>query len=133
MSLDLPKLLPQVQQMSQSLLEGQSRRARQLDAAQGAYKRLLDLPAQELEQRVASAGVRWTGALPGREGLGESFPPPAELPGLHVLGADGSQIYPDRHAAAFFFLVNLAGIRLQHGSPDQPATRTETRPAFEPE
>ena len=133
MSLDLPELLPQVQQLSQSVQTQQSRRAEQLQAALAAYRSLLELPPDELHHRLTQAGSRWTGARPSHDALDESFPPPPSTPGLYVIGADGSQIYPDRHAAAFFFLVNLAGICLQHGSESAPRTQTSTRLYFEPE
>jgi hypothetical protein len=133
MSLDLPQLLPQVQQLSQSLFQQQAQRAEMLDLALQAYQRLVRLLPEELENRLAHAGSRWVGARPTREGLSDSFPPPQPHQGLTVIGADGSQVYPDRHGVAFYYLLNLAGIRIQHDSQSAPETRTITRLFFEPE
>ncbi|MEJ2013253.1 MAG: hypothetical protein P8X64_13640, partial [Anaerolineales bacterium] len=133
MSLDLPQLLPQVQQLSQSLFQQQAQRAEMLDLALQAYQRLVRLLPEDLENRLAHAGSRWVGARPTREGLSDSFPPPQPHQGLTVIGADGSQVYPDRHGVAFYYLLNLAGIRIQHDSQSAPETRTITRLFFEPE
>jgi hypothetical protein len=133
MSLDLPKLLPQVQQLSQSLLKQQAQRAQLLERALSAYQGLLALPPEELETRLARVGSRWTGARPAQESLGTSVAPPEPVPDLNVIGADGSQIYPDRHARVFFFLINLAGILIQHDCQSAPETRTESQLFFEPE
>lgn len=133
MSLDLPKLLPQVQQLSQSLLNQQAQRVELLERALSAYQGLLALPPEELETRLSRVGSRWTGARPAQESMGTSLAPPEPVPDLTVVGADGSQIYPDRHTRAFFYLINLAGIRIQHDHPAAPQTKTESRLYFEPE
>jgi hypothetical protein len=133
MSLDLPQLLPQVQQLSHSLFQQQAQRAESLELALEAYQRLVRLPPEELENRLTHAGGRWVGARPTHEAASDSFPPPQSHQGLTVVGADGSQIYPDRHGVAFFYLLNLAGIRIQHDARSAPETRTVTRLFYEPE
>src|SRR3972149_98865 len=59
-----------------------------------------------------------------------SFPLPAPPPGLRVVAADGSQVYPDRHGAAFFYVVNVGSIALAHGSGMAPQVYTHSRLHF---
>jgi hypothetical protein len=133
MSLDLPQLLPQVQQLSQVLSQRQARQLEALSEATRSYHALATLPLPELEERISLAGSRWTGARAPGEGFSPSIAPPGDVPDLVVCGADGSQIYPDRHAAAAFYLVNIAAIRLQHDQPEAPQTYTKTKLYFEDE
>ncbi len=133
MSLDLPQLLPQVQQLSQALSQRQARQLEALKAAVRSYHTLAALPEAELEERVNLAGNRWTGARATGEGFPLSIAPPDPVMDLVVCGADGSQIYPDRHAAAAFYVVNIAAIRLQHDHPEAPYTFTKTDLYFEDE
>ncbi len=133
MSLDLPQLLPQVQQLSQSLSDRQAQQLTLLDEAIHSYEAMTNLPLAELEERVSLAGSRWAGALAPAEGFDRPCAPPDLVAGLIVSGADGSQIYPDRHTAAAFYLVNIAAIRLQHDEPVAPETFTKTDLYFEDE
>jgi hypothetical protein len=41
------------------------------------------------------------------------------------MAADGSQIYPDRHGLAFYYVVNVGGIVFRHGSGQAPDVFTE--------
>jgi hypothetical protein len=40
---------------------------------------------------------------------------------------DGSQIYPDRHGLAFYFVINVGSIVFRHGSGQAPAVATRPR------
>src|SRR3990172_2187779 len=77
---------------------------------------------QEAARRAAEASVR----LPrlAQSLLDAARLEPSELAGRPA--ADGSQVYPDRHAAAFFYMVNVGSIDLLQGSgrPPQIATRS---------
>lgn len=133
MSLDLPQLLPQVQQLSQSLSDRQGQQLALIDEALRSYEALSKMPLAEVEARVSLAGTRWTGASAPVEGFDHAHTPPAPVASLSVIGADGSQVYPDRHTAAAFYLVNIAAIRLQHDESIAPETFTKTDLYFEDE
>ncbi|MGB3399009.1 MAG: hypothetical protein WBA34_02415, partial [Candidatus Deferrimicrobiaceae bacterium] len=122
MSLDLPQLLPQVQQLSQSFSDRQAKQLTLLDEAVRSYEAMANTPLAELEERVNLAGTRWTGARAPTESFDRVCVPPDPAAGLMVCGADGSQIYPDRHTAAAFYLINIAAIRLQHDQAVAPHT-----------
>jgi hypothetical protein len=47
-----------------------------------------------------------------------------------VIGADGSQIYPDRHAVALYFLVNTGSLHLVHGSGEPPSASSTPHLSF---
>ncbi|MCK5634456.1 MAG: DNA double-strand break repair nuclease NurA [Anaerolineales bacterium] len=90
-----------------------------------------ELDRSALQSKINMAGDRWTGAIPTDEVLDQTFPPPKAPQNLHVIGADGSQIYPDRHASAFYYLINIGSIVLSHGSGEAPIIQQESRLFFE--
>ena len=127
MSLDLRQVLPQVESLGQEA-------ARRAAAASIRLPRLAQLlldaarlDRSELEHRLAAAPATAHPAWPTDEAIDASFPLPAHPPRLRLLAADGSQVYPDRHAAAFFYMVNIGSIDLLQGSgrPPQIATRSD--------
>jgi hypothetical protein len=128
MSLDLPQLLQPVDDLSAYA----ARRAQDAAAAIPAALQSLHAAAQAdpetLNRKIAAAGPGWRGARPTDEPLDAVYPLPAHPPRLHVIGADGSQVYADRHAVAFFYLINVGGIHLLHGSGETPYAYT--RPAI---
>jgi hypothetical protein len=44
---------------------------------------------------------------------------------LHVVAADGSQIYPDRHDLALYYLINIGCITIRYGRAAAPQTKVE--------
>ncbi|MEE8121793.1 MAG: DNA double-strand break repair nuclease NurA [Anaerolineales bacterium] len=90
-----------------------------------------ELDRSDLQSKIKKAGNRWTGAIPTEEALNQTFPPPKAPQSLHVIGADGSQIYPDRHASAFYYLINIGSIVVAHGSGKAPTIQQESRLFFE--
>lgn len=130
MSLDLAKLLSQVDQLGAETAQRLVERAATLPKAQAALRQAADLDPAEITQRLERAGDRWRGASPGSEAWQISLPPPALPPRWHAIGADGSQVYPDRHAAAQFCLVNVGSLCLTHGSGEAPVARSQPRLLF---
>ncbi len=133
MSLDLPQILPQIDAMGQSLARRAEALAQKLPAALQELQAMGLADRQALLERVKRAGDNWSGASPTEEPSHQTFPPPTHPPELHVLAADGSQIYPDRHAASFYFLINVGGIHIHHGSGRTPETSSAPRLFFEEE
>ncbi|HET7011005.1 MAG TPA: DNA double-strand break repair nuclease NurA [Anaerolineales bacterium] len=130
MSLDLPQLLSQVNELSVYSARKAEAAAAALPAARAALTAASRMEAADLERRIRAAGPHWRGARPTDEPLDQVFPLPAHPDRLHVIGADGSQIYPDRHGAAFFFLVNIGSLHLEHGSGQTPIAATRPRLFF---
>jgi len=122
MSLDLPQLLPQVHALGESVAQ---RLAKMDQAMPHLLQRLEEASTTDpdlLNQKFVRAGENWPGAIPAEEPIQASYPPP-DLPGyFNVISADGSQIHPDRHAAARFYLINIGSIRIRYGSGDVPKT-----------
>jgi hypothetical protein len=113
MSLDLPSLIESIDRISQ-------------DAARPAAQRALEqagrMDPRQRETRLAAAGESWSGARPTEEPLEATFPPPEAGVPSTVIGADGSQIHPDRHSPTLYYLINVGGIALHPGSRDPPKT-----------
>ena len=125
MGLDLPQLLTQVTQLAEETAARADQLRRRLPAAVEALQAASRLSEQDLAARIERAGDRWRGALPTLEPVTATYPPPAHPERLHLIGADGSQILPDRHGIASYYLINVGSLHLIHGTglPPQGYTR----------
>jgi hypothetical protein len=125
MSLDLPSVLPQIERMAERVARRAAELEGRLPAAQAALEECARLPVEDLARKVQRAGDRWRGAHPTAESASTRAVPPPHPRRLSVLGADGSQVYPSRHGAALFFLVNVGSLLYRHGSgkPPEAASR----------
>jgi hypothetical protein len=90
------------------------RRQQALDLLRAWSGRENDL--RELVERAARMNPRLRTAAPAAGLLASAVPAPPR-PGAVLLAADGSQINPDRHAAAEFGAINVGAIRLCPGEP----------------
>jgi hypothetical protein len=128
MSLDLPQLLQPVDDLSAFAAKRAGELTQALPAAERSLHNAAGVDRQVLNVKIAAAGAGWRGARPTDEPLDATFPPPLHPPELHVFGADGSQVYADRHAAAYYYLLNIGGLHLHHGSGEPP--HAFTRPSI---
>lgn len=134
MTLEFEKVRPQVERMGRMiahLTEDQSLRA---ENAWDILAGLGDLDAvwQRIELvRERDAGYRGAGPPDPRLGIVEplnrAYPLPPVPPQATILASDGSQIYPDSHAAAIYYLINVAVFTYYHGDGDLPDTVSEPR------
>jgi hypothetical protein len=133
MGLDLPKVLPQVQKLGRAAAK---RRESLLDLQPKALE-ALDLASNQdpiaLYDRIQRAGARWRGAIPTQEPINFIAAPPPHPNQLYIIGTDGSQIYPDRHANAFYSLINIGTITIEHGSGRPPITSSRPEIIYEGE
>jgi hypothetical protein len=130
-TLELSQIAPQVKAMGQNMANQAQTKSEILQQA----KELLQTYSTafgQLEERVAQAekiqeGVRfsWLGAAPAGEPLAEYHTPPAAPAKVTVMASDGSQIHPDRHGLALYYLINIGAIVYRHGSGAPPDTLTE--------
>lgn len=124
MSLNLPQVLPQVEALGREVAQQAAARPARLYAAQLAWQTAAAQGNEVLRARVARAPAGWRGASPADEPIDSVHAAPQHPPRLRVLGADGSQIYPDRHALAHYYLINIGLIDYDHGSGQAPQART---------
>lgn len=68
--------------------------------------------------REKDAGYR--GAAAYREPINQTYPAPSGPPQAVVVAVDGSQVYPDIHAAALYYLTNIGIFTYFHGTNDLP-------------
>lgn len=125
MSLDLPQLVPQVDAAGQGAAEQAAALAAHVPAAVQALAQTAALTPGDLADRLRRAGDRWPGAVPTDEDPNDTFPAPPAPERYHVFGADGSQIYPDRHAGGLFYLINIGSICLDYGSGEPPSVNSQ--------
>ncbi len=123
MALELNKLTKQVDVMGQALAQ---RRDAQRDRLARAKEILASTPHVTAELRAKISRAReidqWRrGALPLGEQLSERHRATLTPSAAILIAADGSQIYPDRHAIVPYYLVNTGAIVLRAGSGQAPS------------
>jgi hypothetical protein len=124
--LELNRLTGQVAEMAEALA-GQRRRQR--DHTLRARAQLLEHAqvTDELREKLAAArrvDASWRGADPLGDRLDERSAAPEQGQPATLIASDGSQIYPDTHAIAFYYLTNIGTIVLRQGSGAAPITAT---------
>lgn len=114
MSLEFRPLVDQVQAMGRYLGERDTQNGDRLEYAVQLFNEYgCDLAHvhERIEQVRASAVSGYRGATPAPPPYDENLcyvwdaPPPPES--AAIIAADGSQIYPDPHAAALYYLTNI--------------------------
>ena len=131
MALELNRVLPDVDLMSVNAAERLAELSGKLPSAR-ARLNAIGVADAALRARVATAvRMRWAGAIPTDEPVDGSYPCPPAPARFNALAADGSQIYPDRHGIALYYLINTGSIAFRHGSGQAPDCRTEPRLCFE--
>ena len=126
MTLELNRLTGQVDAMGEQLA-----RRRNDTAKMGAEAReLLSARAEvtdELRKKIDAARQfdEWRrGALPLGDRLDERHAPLVDPAEITLIAADGSQIFPDRHAITTYYLINTGTIVLRMGSGAAPTTES---------
>jgi hypothetical protein len=126
MALELNKLTKEVKALGESVARRLGELAERLPAVRGALDEI-GLADEVLMRKVQSAlSLRWAGAIPTQEPVNQTYPLPPAAERYNVLAADGSQIYPDRHGVALYYLVNVGSIVFRAGLAQAPSI--ESRP-----
>ena len=130
--LELSKVMDQVSAMSQEIAR---RQARYRDLVNKARQALEDFDAVDdaLLDKIARAqdvDPTWRGARPCGDSLNARFTPPPEAEDASLIGVDGSQIYPNRHGPALYYLINTGVILLRQGSGEAPLVNTRPQVFF---
>lgn len=124
MTLELSKVTTQVTHLG----EQAAQRQRELDAVTPHVQQILrdhaeDDQLRQLAQRAMETR-HWRGAIPIGEPLDRAFDPPPHPARLSIVAGDGSQIYPDSHGIALYYLINIGTIIFRHGSGQAPIVNT---------
>lgn len=126
MTLELAQLVTEIDSMGQALAQRAAVLSR-LAVEAGAGLRTAAMASDELRARVQAMGERWTGAVPTDEAVDAAFDLPAHPATARLLGADGSQVYPDRHATALYYVINVGSIAYDHGGEAPPAVASHSQ------
>ena len=131
MSLELNKLTHAVDDLGKNASE----RLADLDERLPAARAVLQSIGQaddELHRKINLAlKFRWTGAIPTEEPVNCAVPLPPHPARANILAADGSQIYPDRHGVALYYLLNTGSIVFRHGLSEAPRTASTPEVYYE--
>jgi hypothetical protein len=132
MTLRLHKVTQQIDRLRESAVARAGRLRTDLPKVQQAFQNAAQIG--DLPQRARVAAERgWDGAMPA---VGESIalakPAPPALSSLSLVAVDGSQVYPDRHAASLFYAINIGYFRLRSDS-GEAAADSEPALVFEDE
>jgi hypothetical protein len=119
-TLELSRLTGHVQAMGEELAARQRQRADLVLLA----RRWLAQYADQVKQLRHPARAIPT-AIPTDEPLNAVHPLPATPERFTVIAADGSQIQPDRHGVALYYLINIGSLVYRHGSGEAPDAHSE--------
>ena len=124
MALELAQLFHEIDQAADSLAQQRlafDRLAAEAIARISQFSDRQEFIKEKIKKAEASLGGAWRGASPLNEPIDSAFPPPAGInPANHIIAADGSQIYPDRHGIAQYALINVGAIHIRPGSGQPP-------------
>ena len=122
MTLELNQVARQVQEMAASVAARQKRLIARLEELRDLLHHYAQ-PDEALHAKVRRAkDFGGTIAEPGNEPLNAVIPAPSLLSRVCVIAADGSQVHPDRHAAALYYVINVGAILYRYGSGEAPVT-----------
>jgi hypothetical protein len=119
-TLELSKLTSQVQTMGRELAGRQNKQA---DLVALARRWLAEYSDQGERLRHPARAIR--AAIPMDEPLDDDYPLPPVPDQFTVIAADGTQIQPDRHGAALYYLINVGSVVYRHGSGEAPEAYSE--------
>ena len=133
MALELNKLSGQVDLMGQAMVERFNRHRQLIEQAQAMLAEHAEV-SDDLREKIRQAHAvdqSWRGAEPLGERLDERHTPAGAAQPAILIAADGSQIYPDRHAIATYYLLNTGSIVLRQGSGQAPGVKSLPQIFFE--
>jgi hypothetical protein len=126
MTLELNKLTGQVDEMGQAMAQRSGQQREKIANAKDTLART-PVVTDELRAKIKRAREidQWRrGALPLDDRLDARCQVTARLPQAILVAADGSQVYPDRHGIATYYLLNTATIVLRAGSGQAPSVNS---------
>ncbi len=128
MPIDYQQIYTQIKEIGAGVKE----RKRRKEEAQAKARELLayyDSKLDELRAKVDSARQMDSNtrcASPLAENLASTHPPIEAPAQATLIASDGSQIFPDRHAAQQYYVINVGSIVMKVGSGAAPEVFTDT-------
>jgi hypothetical protein len=132
-ALELNKLSGQVSKMGRTLAERERVHEAKITEARATLVEHGEVTA-ELREKIArahSSDQSWRGADPLGDRLDERHTPTSPPEPATLIAADGSQIYPDRHGVAMYYLINTGSIVLRQCSGEAPSVSSRPTVFFE--
>ncbi len=131
MTLEFDKVVSQVQAMGHALAARSATQSERVKLAMERLSLLEDVEA--VHRRIAlvrerNAGFRGAALL--HEPANRAYPLPPLPERATILAADGSQVYPNAHAAALYYLINVGVFVYYHGADALPSPFTEPHLAY---
>ncbi len=119
MTLELSKVTSQVAQLGEQAAQRRQRyQAIVPDLVQALTQYAADADLRHLVEEAVRNG--WTGGVPTHEPLDAAIDPIRLSERVTIVAADGSQIYPDRHGIALYYVINIGSLILRLGSGEAP-------------
>jgi hypothetical protein len=78
----------------------------------------------EYDEALRGAARQFNAAIPAGEPLNATVPLPDVPVQFTAIGSDGTQIPPDRHGLALYYLINVGSLVYRHGSGQTPQARS---------
>jgi NurA domain len=125
--LELNKVTVPVEAMGRTLAQARDQNELWMTQARASLESHAQV-TDELRRKIRLAcevDASWRGAVPLGDRLNERRPFSPEAPSATLIAVDGSQIYPDRHGIALYYLLNIGGITLRQNSGTAPATDSQ--------
>lgn len=131
--LELNKLMLQVDAMSENIAKRQIEYKKLIANARQAliqFDQVDDVLLHKIKLAI-KADSSWRGARPCGDRLTARFIPETDDEDATLIGVDGSQIYPNRHGPALYYLINTGVIVLRQGSGEAPVVATDPQLYFD--
>jgi len=120
-TLELGRLTGQVRAMGEELAARERQTGELVALARGWLAQYAD---QGEQLRHPARSIR--AAIPTDEPFDAAYTLPAVPERFTVIAADGSQMQPDRHGVALYYLINVGSLVYRHGSGQAPEPRSES-------
>ena len=130
MALQLSKLSHEMASLGLALATESAKLEELLPDAKEALRAITS--TDDLKSKIKRAtGLNWSGAIPIHEPVTDTFALPRHPSRANIIAADGSQIYPDRHGVALYYMINIGSIVFPHGSNQVPTCNSQPYLYFE--
>jgi hypothetical protein len=126
-TLELNRLTGQVDAMGAAIVSRQSQLSEKLNEAQSRLRTDGAVTQALLDKikRAQSEDAWRRGAVPLDDTLNETTLVPLDVPQAALIATDGSQIFPDRDAAALYYVINIGSIVFRVGSNQAPSVASQ--------
>ncbi|TFG72960.1 MAG: DNA double-strand break repair nuclease NurA [Anaerolineales bacterium] len=122
--LHIERLSKAIDSMGKSMLNQRANQRNDLSVAMGWLRsNLSNAVLQKRLQSIIESEAGWEGVIPcTNHPLDETFAVPATRPeSVTLIGVDGSQIFPDRHGAVLYYLIQCGALIFRYnGSLPEP-------------